>query len=239
MLSFAKIRARAATRKGGEEALQSLLRPVMQPEQLAAVPDDRVLAEMTKRVFSAGFAWTVIEKKWPGFEEAFLGFDPGRLVFEPDDFWDARLSDKRIVRNGQKIMSVRRNAEFIGEIGEEHGSFGKFLAHWPATDQIGLWELLAKRGSRLGGNTGRYFLRFIGKDGFILTRDIALCLRDAGLEIAENPTSKRDLAKIQVLFDQWAQETGLPYTHLSRICAMSIGENYSAETLASYESEDQ
>ena len=232
MLSFAKIRARAASRKGGEDALQRLLGTVPTSAQLAAVSDDRVLAEMAKRIFSSGFAWSVIEKKWPGFEEAFLGFDPGQLVFQPDDFWDARLSDKRIVRNGQKIMAVRRNADFIGEIGHEHGSFGKFLAAWPTTDQIGLWDLLAKRGSRLGGNTGRYFLRFIGYDGFMLTRDISACLRDAGLEIAETPTSKRDLAKIQVQFNDWAEETGLPYTHLSRICAMSIGENYSAETMA-------
>jgi 3-methyladenine DNA glycosylase Tag len=238
MLSFEKIRARAAARKGGEAVLQSLMPAVPAQEQLAATPDDRILAEMAKRIFSSGFAWTVIEKKWPGFEEAFLGFDPGRLVFEPDDFWDARLSDKRIVRNGQKIMAVRRNAEFIGEIGSEYGSFGKFLAHWPTTDQIGLWDLLAKRGSRLGGNTGRYFLRFIGYDGFMLSRDICACLRDAGLEIAEMPTSKRDLAKIQDQFNQWAKETGLPYTHLSRICAMSIGENYAAERLAAYMDEE-
>ena len=238
MLSFAKIRARAAERKGGEAALQSLLPAMPTQEQLAATPDDRILAEMARRIFSSGFAWTVIEKKWPGFEEAFLGFDPGRLVFEPDDFWDARLSDKRIVRNGQKIMAVRRNAEFIGEIGAEHGSFGKFLADWPATDQIGLWDLLAKRGSRLGGNTGRYFLRFIGYDGFMLSRDICACLRDAGLDIAETPTSKRDLAKIQEQFNRWAEETGLPYTHLSRICALSIGENHPVESLARYMGED-
>jgi len=238
MLSFEKIRARAASRKGGEAALQSLLPAITPKDKLAAVPDDRILAEMARRIFSSGFAWTVIEKKWPGFEEAFLGFDPGRLVFEPDDFWDARLSDKRIVRNGQKIMAVRRNAEFIGEIGNDHGSFGKFLAEWPASDQIGLWDLLAKRGSRLGGNTGRYFLRFIGYDGFMLTRDICAALRDAGLEIAEAPTSKRDLAKIQEQFNRWAGETGLPYTHLSRICAMSIGENYAPETLAAYMGEE-
>jgi hypothetical protein len=30
-----------------------------------------------------------------------------------------------------------------------------------------------------------------------------------------------------------ARETGLPYAHLSRICAMSVGENYDAETLRS------
>jgi 3-methyladenine DNA glycosylase Tag len=231
MLSFAKIRARAAHRKGGESALRNLLKPVPSPAALAAVPDDRVLAEMAKRIFSSGFAWSVIEKKWPGFEEAFLGFDPGRLVFEPDDFWDARLSDKRIVRNGQKIMAVRRNADFIGEIGAEHGSFGKFLAAWPTADQIGLWDLLTKRGSRLGGNTGRYFLRYIGYDGFMITRDISACLRDAGRVIAEIPTSKRDLKKVQDQFNEWAEETGLPYTHLSRICAFSIGENYTTETM--------
>ena len=27
------------------------------------------------------------------------------------------------------------------------------------------------------------------------------------------------------------EETGLPYVHLSRICAMSVGENYAAEEL--------
>ena len=57
------------------------------------------------------------------------------------------------------------------------------------------------------------------------------CLRDAGLDIAENPTSKKDLKKIQDQFNAWAEETGLPLTHLSRICAMSVGENYDAETL--------
>ena len=237
MLSFAKIRARAADRKGGEAGLKSLLTPVPSPAELAALPDDRVLAEMAKRIFSSGFAWSVIEKKWPGFEEAFLGFDPGQLVFQPEDFWDARLSDKRIVRNGQKIMAVRRNADFIGEIGHEHGSFGKFLAGWPPAGQIGLWDLLTKRGSRLGGNTGRYFLRFIGYDGFMITRDISACLRDAGLDIAEIPTSKRDVAKIQAQFNAWAEETGLPYTHLSRICAMSIGDNYSAETMTEHAEE--
>src|SRR5579859_3584796 len=115
MTSFAAIRARAAKRKGGESALAALLPVVAPSEQLAEVSDDRVLAEMTKRIFCSGFAWTVIDKKWPGFEEAFLGFEPRRLLAQPPDFWDALLSDKRIVRNGQKIMSVEKNAGFIAD----------------------------------------------------------------------------------------------------------------------------
>ena len=68
-------------------------------------------------------------------------------------------------------------------------------------------------------------LRFLGWDGFVTSRDVVLCLRDAGLDIAETVTSKRDLAKVQAQFNAWAEETGLSYVQLSRICALSIGEN--------------
>jgi 3-methyladenine DNA glycosylase Tag len=227
-IPFKTILARAEKRKGGPKALQKLLPPKPDPKALAKFPDDRILAEMTRRVFSAGFAWSVIENKWPGFERAFLGFKPSKLVFQPDDFWDGLLSDARIVRNGAKITSVRENAAFVQEIAREHGSFGQFLAKWPSSDQIGLLDLLTKRGSRLGGNSGQMFLRFVGWDGFVTSQDVVACLRDAGLDIAEEVKSKGDLAKVQSQFNAWAAETGLPYVHLSRICAMSIGENYAA-----------
>ena len=233
MTPFKTIRTRAAKRKGGEAALASLLPKVAAPKALARLGDDSALAEMAKRVFSAGFVWSVIEKKWPGFEAAFLGFEPKRLLFQPDEFWEGLTGDARIVRNPQKIKAVRENARFVADISLEHGSFGKFLAQWPPADQIGLLELLAKRGSRLGGRTGQYFLRFIGKDCFVTSPDVVACLRDAGLDIAESPASKKDLRKIQDQFNAWAEETGLPLTHLSRICAMSVGQNYDAETLKS------
>jgi len=226
MTHFATIRARAAKRKGGDAELMALLPKLKGTAALAQMKDDRVLADMTKRIFSAGFAWSVIEKKWPGFEAAFLGFEPKRLLAQPDEFWERLVSDPRIVRNGQKIMAVRANARFISDIAKEHGSFGKFLAAWPPTDQVGLLDMLAKQGARLGGRTGAFFLRFIGKDCFVLSMDVVTCLRDAGLDISENPSSKKDLRKIQEQFNAWVEETGLPLTHLSRICAMSIGENY-------------
>jgi 3-methyladenine DNA glycosylase Tag len=224
MPSFKTIRARAAKRKGGEAALAALLPKPVSTKALARIPDDRILSDMAKRIFSAGFARTVIEKKWPGFEAAFLGFEPKRLLAQPDEFWERLAGDTRIVRNGQKIMAVRDNARFIAEIAREHGSFAKFLAAWPASDQIGLLDLLAKRGARLGGGTGQYFLRFIGKDAFVLSTDVVACLRDAGLDIPEHPTAKKDLRKIQDQLNAWAEETGLSLTHLSRICAMSIAD---------------
>ncbi len=226
-ISFKTIRARAERRKGGASALQKLLPRKPDPKALAKLADDRALAEMTKRVFSAGFAWSVIEAKWDGFEDAFLNFAPGKLTFQPDDYWDGLLRDERIVRNGAKIQSVRENAAFVQAIAAEHGSFGKFLSEWPSSDEVGLLDLLAKRGGRLGGNTGQMFLRFVGYDGFVTLQDVVACLRDAGLDIGPEAKSKSDLAKVQAQFNAWAEETGLPYVQLSRICALSIGENRS------------
>ena len=228
---FKRIRERAAKRKGGEKVLTTLLPKTRDNKALAKLGDDRVLSEMARRVFSAGFVWSVIDKKWPGFEEAFLGFNPKRLLFQPAEFWEKLASDKRIVRNPQKIRSVRENAKFVSDIAAEHGSFGKFLATWPADDQIGLLEVLDKRGSRLGGFSAQYLLRFLGRDSFILTNDLILCLRDSGVPLGAKGTSKKDLRLAQAQINEWAEETGLPLTHISRICSMSIGENHDAARL--------
>ncbi len=230
-IPFKRIRERAAKRKGGEKVLQSLLPKKPNNKALAKLPDDRVLSEMACRVFSAGFVWKVIDKKWPGFEEAFLEFNPKRLLFQPAEFWEKLATDKRIVRNPQKIRSVRDNAKFVSDIANEHGSFGKFLAGWPADDQVGLLEIFAKRGSRLGGFSGQYLLRFIGWDAFVLSGDVLGCLRDSGVPLSATGTSKKDLRAAQAQLNTWAKESGLPLTHISRICALSIGENYDVARL--------
>ena len=230
-VSFKRIRERAVQRKGGEKLLASLLPKKPDHKALARLGDDRILSEMACRVFSAGFVWSVIDKKWPGFEEAFLGFNPKRLLFQPAEFWEKLASDKRIVRNPQKIKSVRENAKFVSDIAAEHGSFGKFLAGWPADDQVGLLEVFAKRGSRLGGFSGQYLLRFLGWDAFVLSGDVLLCLRDSGVPIGASGTSKKDLLAAQTQLNAWAKESGLPMTHVSRICALSIGENHDVARL--------
>jgi 3-methyladenine DNA glycosylase Tag len=223
---FAKIRKLAEERKGGKAALEKLIEHrVLAPKQLAKIKDDRYLAMMTRCVFQAGFNWRVVEAKWKGFEEAFHGFNPKGLAHLAPDKWDAYSEDTRIIRNGIKIRSVLDNAHFVWNTAEEHGSFGKHFANWPAQDQTGLMHWLKKEGSRLGGNTAMYFIRFIGKDGFILSRDVVARLQASGIEIAEQPTSKRDLQKAQDAFNTWHEETGLPYTALSRIAGMSIGPN--------------
>ena len=101
MTAFKTIRARAEKRKGGPKALAKLLPAKPDPKALARLGDDRILADMTKRVFCAGFAWSVIENKWPGFEKAFLGFKPGPLSLKPDEFWDD------LIQFGQRMVTER------------------------------------------------------------------------------------------------------------------------------------
>lgn len=230
-MQFKHIRARAEKRKGAK-VLATLIPEAKSNDALAKASDDRFLAEMTRRVFSAGFVWRVIDQKWPGFEEAFLGFEPKRLLFQPDEFWEGLARDARIVRNPQKIKSVRDNAAFVADVAKEKKSFGRMLSAWPADDEAGLLEFLGKRGARLGGMTGQYFLRFVGWDAFILSRDVVAALREAGVELSEKAATKKDMRNAQAAFADWRKETGLTYTQLSRICALSTGENLDAAVLA-------
>ena len=235
MKKFESIRKLAEKRKGGAKQLARLLPNPSTTSQLKKIPDDRYLAQMTRCVFNAGFHWKVITQKWPDFEEAFHGFDLATLLSKPPEEWEAYLKDARIVRNWQKIQTVFQNAEMIESVVEERGSFGKFFAEWPVTDQVGLMNWLKKNGARLGGQTAQYFIRFIGKDSFITSGDVVAALIANGVEINASPTSQRDLKKIHDAFNQWHDETGLPMTHLSRILSFSVGDNVPVEVLEGYQ----
>lgn len=230
MSSFKKIHARALERKGGPKGLAEWLPTPKTKAQLNRVPDHRWLAEMARCVFQAGFVWRVIDQKWPGFEKAFFGFVPEKLVLLSPEQWEAIGRDPQVVRNMQKIMSVARNAQFVLEMAEEHGSFAKLVANWPQQDLIGLFALLKQRGDRLGGVTGMRVLRNLGKDTFVLSQDVLVCLKGVGLDV-DKGSSKRELRLIQDTFNTWHEETGLPYSQLSRICSCSVGENYQLEAI--------
>jgi 3-methyladenine DNA glycosylase Tag len=219
---FALIQQRACERHGGASALGAMMPDVRSPRALAASKDDRWLAQMTRCVFQAGFVWRVIDNKWDGFEDVFFGFPPHKIVMLSPEQLDRFATNPRIVRNRQKVLSVQANAQFIVDIARDHGSFGKFIGQWPAQDLIGLFDLLKARGSRLGGMTGQRVLRNMGMDTFIVTGDVVRCLRRAGVDIGENPSSKRELRLIQDTFNLWHEESEIPYSHISRTCALSL-----------------
>lgn len=184
--------------------------------------DDRWLASMSQAVFSAGFSWDVIEKKWPGFEEAFERFDPHRVAFYADRDIARLLKDSRIVRNGAKIQATIANARFVIDTAKEHGSFTKFLKAWPASNQIGLMEHFKKHASHLGPSATMYFLRFNGWDSFILSPDVTKALIREKI-VAKAPTSKPDMKAVQAAFNTWTEQSGLPQRDVSRILSYSVG----------------
>lgn len=224
MEHFSHTLARATERKGGEQQLASLLSQPASAEQLMTLNDAECLAQITKVVFQSGFAWRVIEQKWPGFEKAFWQFDPNKLVLLDDGHIERLMQNSEIVRNGQKIKTVPINAQLILDVKRQHGSFGQFLAQWPTDDIIGLWQYLKKHGARLGGNSASFVLRRLGKDTFVLSRDVTAHLINQGV-IDKPATSKTALKQVQQAFNTWQQQVPLPLTQLSQIIALSVGSN--------------
>ncbi|WP_421859117.1 DNA-3-methyladenine glycosylase I [Oricola sp.] len=222
MRDFEAIYEIAAERQGGGDALEAKLEPPLPPDELGAIPDDRWLSCATKCIFNAGFNWKVVENMWPGFEEAFSGFDIGHCSMLHDEDIARLASDTRIVRHGGKIRSVQENAVFMRDLAAEYGSAAKFFASWPASDEAGLLDVMKKRGSRLGGNTGQYFLRFMGMDSYILSSDVVARLIAEDV-IEKQPTSKAAMTKVQAAFNAWADQSGRSMKEISRVLAMSIG----------------
>ena len=170
---------------------------------------------MSLRIFRAGLKHSLVDAKWPAFEEVFAGFDPRRVRAMSDEALESLLGDARLIRHWGKLKAVRDNAAAMLEMAAEHGSFGAWLAGWPGTDIVGLWEALAARFSQMGGNSGPTFLRMVGKDTFILSPSVI-----AGLKHwAEMPPPKnrQDRAAAQAVFNTWAAETGRPLSQLSLI----------------------
>lgn len=219
-MKFSEFHQRAIERKG-EQELQSRLPRLATTQEIEERAEDRFLSDMTKCVFRAGFVWRIIDQKWDGFEQAFKGFIPRYWQQVPPEVIEELGRDTRIVRNLQKIATVPQNAFMIMEVSETHGSFGKFLADWPSQDQVGLMLWLKKNGSRLGGATAQFFLRMQGWDGFITSADVITALENHRL-IDANPTSKTGLKQIQAVFNQWHEESELPYAHMSRILSMTL-----------------
>lgn len=181
-------------------------------------------------VIKSGFVWRVVENKWPDFEESFFDFNIEKILMMPEEMLERKAADPKIIRNYNKVKTIKANAQMIydnksEQQTENNTSFAQFIADWPSSDIIGLWAFLKKSGQRLGGNTGPYALRLLGKDTFILSSDVEAYLRaqkiiDGGLQ------SKKSLTAIQSHFNQLQQESGYNLTQLSRLIAFASGDNY-------------
>jgi len=233
--SFKQLFQRAAERKGSKKALELLLGKKILGKKLlddnaaeqsvALLSDDRILAAFTKQIFKSGFVWRVVENKWPDFEEHFFNFNIEKVLMMPEEMLERKAADPKIIRNYTKVKTIKANAQMMFEQQNDGKSFAQFISDWPSEDIIGLWAYLKKHGQRLGGNTGPYALRLLGKETFILSSDVEAYLRaqqiiDGGLQ------SKKSLTAIQKYFNELKKESGYNLTQLSRLIAFSCGDNY-------------
>jgi len=222
MKSFSWLYEKAAARKGGSAALEAMIPKPKSAAALARIPDHRWLSGMAKAVFRAGISWKVVENKWPGTETAFGGFVPKSVAFLSDDDLDRLVKDTRVVRHWRKLRAVRANAQYLVDVAAEHGSAAKYFAHFPATEYIELLGDLKARASFLGGTTGQYFLREMGKDSFLLSNDVVAALQRE--KVFTGPaTSKSSLVAIQAAFNDWVADGGKSLTRVSRVLAFTVG----------------
>jgi 3-methyladenine DNA glycosylase Tag len=197
-------------RFGSQAKLDAQLPTVKTPAQLRNITDDRYLSLIALRVFRAGLKHSLVDAKWPAFEQVFFGFDPEKVVLMGADHLERLM-----------LRSVPRNAQFVLDVAKEKGSFGALIADWPVTDIVGLWKYLAKHGSQLGGLSAMRFLRMVGKDTFIPAEDVVAALKAQDI-IDKAPTSLKELAAVQAAFNTWHEQSGRPMAQLSWMLAHTV-----------------
>jgi len=134
--------------------------------------DDRALFELLSlEGAQAGLSWRTVLARREGYRAAYHGFDVARVAAMTDAELTSVLTDSAVIRNRQKIWSVRGNAQTALGVIEEHGSLDAWLwlfvggrpivnrwreaAQVPATTDISdaMSKALRKRGFRFVGPT--------------------------------------------------------------------------------------
>ena len=93
---------------------------------------------------SVGLSWAVVIHKREAYRKAFHNFDIDICAAMTDEELGEILRDPGIIRNRNKILSVRKNANVVKAIREDYGSFDSYL--WSFTDGKvidGHWKAVA------------------------------------------------------------------------------------------------
>ena len=104
---------------------------------------------------SVGLSWQIIMHKREAYRMAFHNFKIDTCALMSDEELEAQLSNPGIIRNRNKIYSVRKNAQIVKKIQEEYGSFDAYLwsfadgkqidGHWNTPAQIPTVSEVSKR----------------------------------------------------------------------------------------------
>ena len=103
-------------RFGSAKVLEAMLPQPRSDAELRALSDDRYLSLISLRIFRAGLKHSLVDAKWPAFEEVFFGFDPEKVVLMGAERLENLMQDARLIRHLGKLKSVPRNAQFILDV---------------------------------------------------------------------------------------------------------------------------
>lgn len=113
---------------------------------------------MTRAVFQSGISWRVVEAKWPGFREAFDGFDPETVAGYAGADVERLAADARIIRNRRKIEATLTNAERLLEFERGPGGFAGWLR---SHRDLEATVAALRAESRYLDETGAYYLLYV------------------------------------------------------------------------------
>ena len=108
--------------------------------------DDRFQFEMLcLEGASVGLSWKTIMHKREAYRTAFHGFDIDACAAMTDEELEALMSNPGIIRNRNKIFSVRKNAQVVKALQAEFGSFDAYLWGFVNGERIdGRWKTTAE-----------------------------------------------------------------------------------------------
>ncbi len=128
------------------------------PPQVDVQSLDDYLEVMSKAVFQSGISWRVVNTKWADINEAFHGFEIGRVAGLTEEELDELAQDKRVIRNRRKLAAIAHNAQRIIELDADHDDFRNYLrSHGDFYDVV---KDLRKQFKFLG-ETGSYFFLYV------------------------------------------------------------------------------
>ena len=222
MRDFQQIEAGVIERFGSLAALEERLTRPKSAHTIEKIPDANWLSEASKAVFQAGFNWKVVDSKWPRIEELFHGFELGFCRYLSDEALEDLMRQDGMIRHWKKTKSIPRNADFFQQLSAAHGGLGRFFAGWSSANYADNLRALQKGGDRLGGKTAQVFLRRMGVDTLIFSKDMVQGLVREGI-VQKSPSSKKDWSALEEAIEAWQGQTGRSLNEISQILAFSVG----------------
>ncbi len=126
--------------------------------------DEVYFENMCRIIFQAGLNWSVIEKKWPSFRNAFAGFSAEKVARFTDADVERLMKDAGIVRNRGKICAIIYNAGQFVDVKKKCGSFQSYLDSLDKSDNYAkVVKQLTAKFKWLGPPSASLFLFTVGE----------------------------------------------------------------------------